>query len=97
MRNLVDEQLGDIDTGYCHWKEYRDETILGIIKLYEQNKWVSVEDRLPAIDGFYLTDDGLCYFHFDNSLEEDEYWVYAYNPEDGSDVTVWQTLPEFKD
>lgn len=38
MKALVDNELGDIDTGYCHWGEYRDSTIKRIIELHEQSK-----------------------------------------------------------
>lgn len=95
MKNLVDEELGDIDTGYYHWKEYRDETILGIIKLYEQNKWVSVNDRLPEVDITVLV-----------RLNDGSYEL-THRKEGGFGmwsgitlhdiVTHWQPLPEFKE
>ena len=68
------------------------------LEVYEQSKWVSVNDRLPELDVYVLVRyaDGSCGIsHVKKwntiSVWADSIWV------DNENVTHWQPLPEFKE
>ena len=84
MRNLVGEYLGDIDTGYSHWGEYRDVTILGI-KLHKANKpkqeCITIENAKDCLETA-LWDYINTQAAFPNIRPNERIWehVYSYAP-----------------
>lgn len=65
-----------------------------------QNEWISVEDRLPEEDGFYIVafrTGGKYFSHFNNGIfrnvhSHQEYGVTAFG--DDLTVTYWMPLPQ---
>lgn len=58
-------------------------------KLKEQTTWISVKDRLPEIDGFYL-----CWFTFEDGVHGYDIFYYNCGVSLPSSLTHWRPLPE---